>query len=928
MARRKRSRQSQPRLTNRQRTLLALGWLVILAAALRAYALDAQPLWWDEGYSVFFATEPLTRLVELTSLDIHPPLYYVLLKAWFALVGVGALQARLLSVVLGVLAVPLMWRVARRLFGWDDALLATALLATAPFHVYYSQEVRMYALFMLLTLLAVSALLEWSTTRRPLWGVVLAGALTALLYTQYYATFVLAALVLMWAWWRWHEPHAAPTPRQMALALAASLLAYAPWVLYAAPRLYTYVRGKVAIEADEPLTPLLFLWRHVRTFALGHLMPQQEWLAPAAALVLGFVLVGIAYGWRTHRRQTGLLLIWFGVPFVGVFIVNLLAPFTDPRIERQLIPVVPAYLMLAVLGIQAMWRFATRPGVEPRRAITGAAGMLMIPTLAVAVSLSGFYTIPRYAEEDYRPLLAYIAAHQTDGDAYLWTYPWQEGYLRAYVPQRRLTSVEIPLAWADDGAARRDGVLRLYEQYARVWFPAYQVKGRILEERLVETLHATGVYVWDEWYGNTRLWLMARAPDAAPQQINLAFADGVRLTTLATSSPRVASGVGVFSMLLGFETGTTAPRAVIKVVDDHGGVWGEMDVPVETPLTRVGVLVAPGTPPGTYHIELRLYRADDGRTLDVLDAQGAPVAPAWRLADIEVVRPPHALPPEAVAATQWHRAPLGDAVELVGANVFTGTVRTGDLLPLTLYWRAQRDLDREYWVFVQAFAPNGELRAARDLPPVDGTFPTTRWRAGDLVRDPHTLRIPATGPAGEWVLHAGLYDRETGARLTTPDGADHIVLGRFTVEERPHTFDPPEQVQPLNALFEETVALYGAHGGWPTGDSTLHPGDTLPITLVWQPRRTPEQRLRTFVQLLDAQNHLLAVSDHEPPTPSSAWVADEFITDAHHLALPATLPAGEYRLVVGIYDADSGRRLLLPNGQDMLELATVHITTP
>ncbi|KPL89201.1 glycosyltransferase family 39 protein [Ardenticatena maritima] len=927
MARRAQRRPTRYRLTNRQRTLLTLGWLLVLAAALRVHALNLQPLWWDEGYSIFFATEPIGRLVELTSLDIHPPLYYVLLKIWFGLVGVGALQARLLSVVLGVLAVPLMWRVARRLFGWDDAVLATALLATAPFHIYYSQEVRMYALFLLLTILAVSALVEWSETRRPVWGAVLAGALTALLYTQYYAAFIVAAIVLMWAWWRRHAAHA-PSLRHLSMALGASLLAYAPWVLYAAPRLYTYVRGKVAIEADEPLTPLMFLWRHVRTFALGHLMPQQEWLAPAAAVVLGFAIVGGVYGWRTYRRQTGLLLIWFGLPFVGVFIVNLLAPFTDPRIERQLIPVLPAYLMLVVLGIQAMWRFATRPGVEPRRAITGATGMLMIPTLAMAVSLAGFYTIPRYADEDYRPLLAYIAAHQTDGDAYLWTYPWQEGYLRAYVPDRRLKSIEIPLVWSDDEAARREGVQRLYAEHPRIWFPAYQVKGRILEERLAKSLHTAGVYVWDEWYGNTRLWLMARAPQSTPQTLNLAFADGVRLTTLATSSPQVASGVGVFSMLLGLDVEATQPRAVIKAVDERGKVWGEMDVPTESPLTRVGLLIDPGTPPGSYHIELRFYRAEDGRTLDVLDPQGAPIAPAWRLADIEVVRPPHALPAEAVPATQWYRAPLGEAVELIGATVFTGTVRTGDTLPLTLFWRAQRNLERDYWVFVQAFAPNGELRAARDVPPVDGAFPTTRWRAGDLVRDPHTLRIPATGPAGEWVLQAGLYDRETGARLTTPDGQDHIILGRFTVEERPHTFTPPAVAEQMDVLFADMVVLYGVNIAWPRPDAVLHPGDTVPITLVWQPRRTPEPSLRTFVQLLDEQSRLFAVSDHLPLVPSSAWVADEYITDDHQLSIPPHVPPGTYRLVVGVYDAETGQRLRLPDGSDMLVIAHVRLETP
>jgi len=104
------------------------------------------------------------------------------------------------------------------------------------------------------------------------------------------------------------------------------------------------------------------------------------------------------------------------------------------------------------------------------------------------------------------------------------------------------------------------------------------------------------------------------------------------------------------------------------------------------------------------------------------------------------------------------------------------------------------------------------------------------------------------------------------------------------------------------------ASLYGVTVAWPHSDSRVWPGDTLPVTLVWQPYRTPEQRLRTFVQLLDAQNRLLAVSDHEPSTP--------------------TLPAGSYRLVVGIYDAASGQRLLSPDGRDMLVIANVQVESP
>ena len=55
------------------------------ALALRLLRLAWQPLWWDEGYSIYFATEPLARMLWLTAHDIHPPRYYALLHGWFAL---------------------------------------------------------------------------------------------------------------------------------------------------------------------------------------------------------------------------------------------------------------------------------------------------------------------------------------------------------------------------------------------------------------------------------------------------------------------------------------------------------------------------------------------------------------------------------------------------------------------------------------------------------------------------------------------------------------------------------------------------------------------------------------------------------------------------------------------------------------------------
>ena len=77
-----------------------------LAIALRVIRLDFQPLWWDEGYSVFFATRDFSTMLARTAVDIHPPLYYAVLQIWILFAGKSDIALRLLSVGIGVAIIP------------------------------------------------------------------------------------------------------------------------------------------------------------------------------------------------------------------------------------------------------------------------------------------------------------------------------------------------------------------------------------------------------------------------------------------------------------------------------------------------------------------------------------------------------------------------------------------------------------------------------------------------------------------------------------------------------------------------------------------------------------------------------------------------------------------------------------------------------
>jgi hypothetical protein len=183
---------------------LAVGSLVLLSIVLRTRDFDVG-FWIDEGLSVGIADRPLGDIPAALRLDGSPPLYYSLLHVWMAVFGTTETATHALSLVFAVLAVPAAWWAARGLFGPTAGLAAALLAATNPFLTQYAQETRMYALVVLLGLLAcgtfgrafVLAVTEARATRRR-WAAAFAVVLAALMYTHNWALFFALACGVTW----------------------------------------------------------------------------------------------------------------------------------------------------------------------------------------------------------------------------------------------------------------------------------------------------------------------------------------------------------------------------------------------------------------------------------------------------------------------------------------------------------------------------------------------------------------------------------------------------------------------------------------------------------------------------------------------------------------------------------------------------------
>ncbi len=172
--------------------------LIVFALALlvRIHDLGRQSLWLDEATQVWSSSLPVhTILARLAQSDTQPPLYYIALHGWMVAFGRSAVDVRFLSAVTGALAPPLLYAVGRTLAGRWVAALAALLLIANPFHIWYSQETRGYALMATLALATAWLLLRWVGSGRPLWGVLLALANALLLYTQSTTVLFVAAQV-------------------------------------------------------------------------------------------------------------------------------------------------------------------------------------------------------------------------------------------------------------------------------------------------------------------------------------------------------------------------------------------------------------------------------------------------------------------------------------------------------------------------------------------------------------------------------------------------------------------------------------------------------------------------------------------------------------------------------------------------------------
>ena len=239
---------------------------------------------------------------------------------------------------------------------------------------------------------------------------------------------------------------------------------------------------------------------------------------------------------------------------------------------------------------------------------------------------------------------------------------------------------------------------------------------------------------------------------------------------------------------------------------------------------------------------------------------------------------------------------------LLQQPAFADTVFTEGSVSVTLHWGSRLPIEDDYDVCFQLLDAD-ENSAQTYCAPVADCLPTSTWHVPEMIRSNYVFQLDDSVTEGIYEL--ALFLQQTGVEVP----ATATVLGDVTV------------IQERGGVVRELeTAVWGeAQIALPAYD-VVDNGDAVALSLFWQAQEPLTASYKVFLHVIDNKtNELVAQIDFVPDNwvyQTNYWQCGEIVHDQVSLPL-ADLPSGEYSLLLGLYDVETGVRLPISrvNGQ-------------
>ena len=746
----------------------------------------------------------------------------------FLLFQSSELMARIPSVIIGVCTILSAYLVGKRMFSAHEGLLAAAMVAFAPQAVLWGGRARNYALIQFIVLWAAYLFYKWAISGegdRFGWLFVLAfgaGVYTHNVAMLLYPAFLVCALFRRG--WRWFFRRNVILANLVLVAgMAGSLYLYRRlrppgWGEVGEGRLEVGVSFNLvgAIQRYKPfflglddlpfaavLTVLCavalayLLLRAARARSFTSILSPSNEVAPLAYLGLLFTLIVLEMVFVVNERRWSPRYFFIEAPLFYLIAINVLSRmigFGERWLRER------GWLSTAHWN---RWR-------DRAKLVATALGILVIgvlswpaATAAIAKGEYGYDRAFRYVLEKRQPGDKVMTFAVSPCALYLGEdgcdYVAIEKDFHSYATQRDGQWIEawagVPILFTDD--ALQEAV----ESGPRTWF--------VVDESRLRTryTHDFIQYVWDRMElvakeGGVFVFLAESPPPpplAIQRSLHYNLGDKVALLGCGLSSRDLEPG-GVLDLSLRWQALThilESYSVFVHLVDAEGRMWAQHDgVPLLDlhPTTHwvegeivsdPRELVLPAEiPSGRYRVQTGMYLPE---TMERLPVYGEQRELLGDVAVLDYVRVVDAVP-EDVSPQHAVSYGLGAEVTLWGYDLDARDARPGSKVRVILYWRAEREMEEDYTVFVHLVDDEGGIWGQQDNEPEGGFYRTSFWETGELVRDEYEFVIDMAAPEGEYQIEAGMYILATGQRLPVSQESlqtlgNSVVLGSVEVAD-------------------------------------------------------------------------------------------------------------------------------------------------
>jgi 4-amino-4-deoxy-L-arabinose transferase-like glycosyltransferase len=384
------------------RTLPIMMIIIMVGFFLRIFHLTTVPLRGDEAFSVqYWAGQPLNiSLAKTATIEPHPLLTYAIFRGWGLIAGTSELAMRILPALIGLLGIPAIYAVGKRLANRQLGLLAALIFAIHPFEIWHAQDARNYAIWAGMSLVALwlgLRLLDKQRKQDWLLYTVAASLAANIFYTELLTVAAFGLFVLIAYWGKWKAMFAWASAAAIATALSLGSFIIFQMPLFARGG-YT---GTIGTTLDTSQ-----MWTHfLPALSFGEITLPPETLTSLWPLVAIMLIAGLIILWDNNRRRALALTLLALLPLLLLTVISTRLNIFTPR---YVLSTVPAFILIfANLLIYIAQQL-------PRKVTTLIAIILLGGWLFVSgTSLRNYYFDPAYAKARNWPALAHYLQQNT-----------------------------------------------------------------------------------------------------------------------------------------------------------------------------------------------------------------------------------------------------------------------------------------------------------------------------------------------------------------------------------------------------------------------------------------------------------------------------------------------------------------------------------